>query len=707
MRLFAFFFLVAGAHAVQTFAPRGPFSKIIKMLNNLQVELQSEYDTEKKIFDKWLCWAQNLQGESKQIAGTTAESIAGLQGDANADAAEQSRLQQEQAEHQVDANRAHNAILNAKSLREKENEKFIQEQKDLQECVAQTRDALKALAKVGAVGAASGGIGELGYETTGFLQANTAIADKLKVLNIKNKNLEPDQLDALNSFLQGKTSNASLEQVAGMLRSIEDTCSDDLGEVQKAEKDRQQSYLAVFESNSKLLEASTESANTKSSRAAKKLQSSVDASNTLQEMEEKQRQNQLTMQTLEREIPARKTMQDHRSTAIRDEISAIQQATAVLAEARSLSFMEVSSKTKSEKKEAVRQEGVQQLEKLSEQDADVAMIALQLSNKATTFEKVISLIRDMLKNVSKDQEDAQAQYEYCEKSTAELAAAQEKLSNQGKVHEATTEREKSQQEQVSEELRNEQDQIRNNGIAAKDAGAQRQAENEEFQKAAGEATKTADLLQRAIEVLETYYSGRSGAGEGTAGSVSTATGGYALIQEHSEESQPYFSPIATPDLTDDGTQAINGGPSINGEEPIGNPNKQWGGSKKGRQAVTLLQQAIHEQKADMQAARDAETEAVEEYTVLMQRLEASTQAAQGAIIELNMQLARSQAAMVKAEKDAYTNGKDTEVNRAARLVNDKECTDVLQTYMQRTAVREQELSAMNSVLAVLRSYNEG
>merc|ERR1719183_1725066 len=149
-----------------------------------------------------------------------------------------------------------------------------------------------------------------------------------------------------------------------MLRSIEDNCSDNLRGVQKAEQDRQQSYLDVFESNSKLLAASTESANTKTSRAAAKLQASVDAANSRQEMEEKTRQAQLQLQTLERDIPARKAVQEQRSHAIQDEIRAIQEATAALAEAREyVSFLELSAKTKDEKKDAAREEGVKMLAK--------------------------------------------------------------------------------------------------------------------------------------------------------------------------------------------------------------------------------------------------------------------------------------------------------------------------------------------------------
>jgi len=707
MRLFAIFFLVAGAHAVSysSFAPRGPFSKIIKMLNNLQVELQGEYDNEKKIFDKWLCWAQKLQGQAQEIVSNTNDEIVELQSSTKSAAAEQARLQQEAAEHQIDAERAHNAITNAKTLREKENEKFIEEQSDLTECVSQTRDALDALAKVGANGAANAGIGELGYETTGFLQANSGIAAKLKSLNIKSKHLDADQQDALNSFLQGKTSNASIEQVAGMLRSIEDSCSDNLSAIQKAEKDRQQSYVEVFESNSKLLAASTESANTKTSRAAAKLQASVDAANSRQEAEERTRQAQLQLQTLERDIPARKATQEQRAHAIQDEIAAIQQATAALAEAREyVSLLEVSSKTRDEKKDAARAEGAAVLAKVSEKDSNVAMIALQLKNKNTTFDRVITLIKDMIQMVEKDQANAKSHFEYCEKSSSELAAQQDKLENQGKVLEATIEKEKATQEQLGEQLRDEQDQIRNNGIAAKDAAEQRKNENEEFNQSETDGTKTLDLLQRAIEVLQAYYSGVSGAGEATAGSVSTATGGFGFIQLHEATTSTFTIPPS--DLTEGGGAHVQGRPSINGEEPIGSPNKQWGGSKKGRQVVTLLQSAINDQKAEMQAARDAEEEAVAEYTAVTSRLEESTNAAQTAITEINMQLSRSQQSMVKAEKDQVNHGKDSEINRAARLVNDKECTDLLQTYMQRSAVRKQEVEAMNAVMAVLRNYSE-
>jgi len=338
------------------------------------------------------------------------------------------------------------------------------------------------------------------------------------------------------------------------------------------------------------------------------------------------------------------------------------------------------------------------------------MIAMQLKTEGTTFDRVIRLISDMMANVERDQQAAQAKFEWCEKSTEDLASQKDKLENDGKVLEASIEKEKATQEQLGESLRAEQDQIRNNGIAAKDAADQHTNENADFNRAEMDGTKTLDLLQRAIEVLQAYYSSVSGAGEGTAGSASTATGGYGFIQLHAKTSQPdpytNFAVTPTADLTNNDLGNLAGAASANGIEPMGSPNKAWGGSKKGRQAVAMLQQAMNDQKADMQAARDTESESVAEYTAMTNRLEASTQAAQESITEINMQLARSQQSMVSAEKNEVAHGKDSEINRAARLVNDKECTDLLQTYMQRSAIRKQEVEAMNAVMQVLRNYQD-
>lgn len=719
MRLLAFSLLLAGAHGFRAAAPRGPFTKIVNLLNHLTVELQSEHDNEKKIFDKWLCWAQKLQGKCENIVADADQQINELQAKVAKDEAQKGALLQEVAEHQIDAERAQAAIENAKSLREQENAKFMVEQSEHSDCVNKCQEALQALAKVGTNGAANVGIGELGYETGAFLQAHTEIANKLKSLKIKERNLSPDQIDALDSFLQGKTSNASLEQVAGMLRSIEDQCATSLSAARNEEEARQTSYVQVFEANSKLLAASTESANTKNSRAANKLQSATDTANTLAEIEEEQRQAQLQIQMLQKDIPTRKTLQEKRNEAIKDEIRAIQEAINFLGEARSISvsFLEVSSKIRDEKKEAARKEAADKLSEISKQDSNVAMIALQVKSGGTAFDKVIKMVDDMISNIEKDQKEAKAHFEYCEQSTADLAAAQDKLANDGKVLEATIEKEKAIQEDLGAQLRAEQDQIRNNGIAAKDASEQRQAENAEFKAQEDAALKQRDLLNRAIEVLEAYYSTVQGAGEGAEGSVSTATGGFSFVQisEHANPLGSAYGPYGPSDTTyastlaplpSDMTISIAGGPSNMGEdEPRGIANKQWAGSKKGRSAVSLLQDAINENEKESQARRNDENECQAEYQALQQRLDESTEAAREAICEINLQLARSQQDMVKAETDQGMWKRDTEINRATRLVNDKECTDLLQTYMQRSAVRKQEVEALNSVRAVLRNYN--
>lgn len=713
MRLFAISLLLAGAHAVQTGvnAPRGPFSKIIKLLDNLMVEIQAQYDTEKKLGDDWICWAQKLQGQKEEVAANADANLMDMQSRIDSAAASYGQLSGEVAEATADAEKYQATIENAKTLRAKENEKHTDEVGKLADCVQQSREASQALAKVGATGAAVGGIGELGYDTGSFLQAHTEIQEKLKHLNIKDKNLDPDQLDALNSFLQGKTSSASLEQVAGMLRAIEEQCTKDLDYENKVERERQTSYLHLYESNTALLAAATESANTKTSRQAAELQKRVNAQNEMQDLQNIGRDARKVLQQLEHDIPTKKSMFEQRQTDMMAEKAAIAEAVRALTDARSyVSLLEVSSKTKDEKKEAIRKEGVEQLSKIADKDPNVAMIALQLQSKSFSFSKIIQLVAEMIANVEKDEANARAKFDFCEKSTVDLKNQADRLSDQGQSMESQIEIERANQEAIQGQINDEDDQMANNKAAIESAGKQRASEVDEYKKAQADGQKTNDLLNRAIQVLRAYYSGQNGAGEGVAGAVSTATGGWAFIQMHSEVPTNYdpYPPADTDEAFSTSAlsnlHGVQGRASNMGDEPTGVPNTQWGGTKQGQAAITMLQEAINDSKAEMDARAAAEAECQAEFDGLCARLQESSDTCRDTKIELNMALSESQQRMTSNEQGLKMHRKDTELNRAARLVNDKECKVLLETYLQRSQVRQMEINSMNSVKVVLENY---
>lgn len=729
MRFFTISALIVAAHALQLHATapsKGPFRKIINLLNNLRTEIQTEAAAEKKIFDHWLCWAQNLQGSSQQISDDSSDKIAQAQATRESAAADQARLQQEAAEHNIDAERAHSSIEQAKSLREHENAQFVKDQDNLQACIKQSRAALDALAKAGTSGAASTGIGELGYETTGFLQANTEMVKELKHLATQSKALDDDQQDALTSFLEGKTSGANAEQVAGMLRSIEDNCMRDMDAVTEQENARQTSYHATYDSNSKLLAASTEAANTKTARAADKLQESVDAANQVAELEISLKAAQQRLAMLNAEIPLRKKQATQRQTDMNAEVAAINEAMNALYDADS-SFLQVSVRTHAHERAGetteLRKEAMTALKKAVDKDPRVAMIALQLNSKAVSFERVIKLINDMTTQVERDQKAADDHYAYCEKRTQELKEEKEKLANHGQVLQATIDREVATQESLSNEENEQNDQLRENGKARSDATENRNNDAESYRTAQAESDKTIELLSRAIEVLAAYYDGQSGAGEGTQGSVSMATGGFGFIQLGGVIDDIDGAAVSTGTASTDGSAASGrpvqvfttaapnmytalGGPSVLGVEPDGISNKSWGGSKKGRMAVKMLQEAKDDAAQAQSQAQTNEQESAAEYNALMTRLEESDQACKVALIEIRNQQARSQEKMVMAEQNQAVHAKDLEMNRAARLLNDKECADLLNTHVARTAVRKQEIEAMNSAIAVLRNYQD-
>merc|ERR1719375_1658743 len=107
-----------------------PMRKIITMLQDMAKEVEREGEAEKAIFEKALC---ACEGGEKELDKTIADSQAAIEewtAKTESGNAESAQLTQEVADHKTSAATAKSDLSEATTLRDKEHDAFLAEEKD-------------------------------------------------------------------------------------------------------------------------------------------------------------------------------------------------------------------------------------------------------------------------------------------------------------------------------------------------------------------------------------------------------------------------------------------------------------------------------------------------------------------------------------------------------------------------------------------------
>merc|ERR1719335_1591246 len=107
-----------------------PMRRIITMLQDMAKEVAREGEIEKEIFDKALCACEGGDKDLQKVIDDSTVAIEETTSKIESETAEQAQLTQEIADHKTNAETAKKDLEQATMLREKDNKKFVAEEKD-------------------------------------------------------------------------------------------------------------------------------------------------------------------------------------------------------------------------------------------------------------------------------------------------------------------------------------------------------------------------------------------------------------------------------------------------------------------------------------------------------------------------------------------------------------------------------------------------
>merc|ERR1719197_2415151 len=373
------------------------------MLQSMQKKVTAEGKKEKELFEKFMCYCKNgkaaLEASIEAAKNKNANLLSAIE--ETEAALKQTKADLKSAKENRAA--AKEAMVKATAIREKEAAAFAKESGDDKTNIAAMKKATVAIEK---------GMGG------SFLQ--TAAANTLKQLSITMDISSMDR-DMITAFLTQSSESGYVPQsgqIVGILKQMTDTMEKDLAEITAAEEKAIKDYEGLMAAKTKEVNALTKEIEAKTARVGELgvqlVTQKEDISDTLKQLKEDEaflKDLEKNCATKDEEHAANMKLRAQELLALADTIKILNDDDALELFKKTLptpSFLQVAATGKAVKANALI--ALQQ----SKGDFRLNLIALALKGKKVSFEKVITMIDEMVVLLGKEQVADDDKKEYCE-----------------------------------------------------------------------------------------------------------------------------------------------------------------------------------------------------------------------------------------------------------------------------------------------------
>jgi len=498
MAAIRFFVVVTVASASQqgasTHLTANPIRKVVTMLQNMQKKVVAEGEKEKELFDKYMCYCKTSGGDLSKSISDAETKIPELESAIKEAEAKKAQLDEDVKQHQADRAAAKSAMAEATALREKEAAAYAKESSEDSANIAACAQAYTAIEK--GMGAA-------------FLQSQTAS----RVLRIAQKRQEAD-LVAFLSGTQGENYAPASGSIVGILKQMQDEMEADFAEAKAAEEAAIKAYDTLMQAKTKEVNALTKAIEEKMQRAGELAVEIVEMKNDLGDTAAALIEDKKFLADLEKNC---KTKADEWEVIVKtrsEELLALADTIKILNDDDALelfkktlpsaaSFMQVESSSAIRANALAAIRSAQRSSKFDRHHLD--FIALAIQGKKIGFEKVITMIDEMVQTLKTEQVDDDNKKEYC---GTELDSADDKkksLEHSISDLETVIADTKEAIATLEEEIDALEKSIKALDKAVAEATEQRKEENEEYTELMASDSAAKELLGFAKNRLNKFY----------------------------------------------------------------------------------------------------------------------------------------------------------------------------------------------------------
>jgi len=477
-----------------------PVRKVVTMLQTMQKKVEAEGEKQKELYDKFMCYCKNSGGDLAASIGDAETKVSELPSAVEEAEGQLGQLKEDLKKAQTDRAAAKAAIAEATAIREKEAGEFGGVSTDLKTNIAAIGKAVAALEK-GAGGA--------------FLQTQAATVLRNLVEN-DNKMLDVDR-DDLTSFLsQGSDYAPASGAITGILKQMSDTMTASLDEATAAENDSIKNFDGLVASKTKEIDALTAAVETKTSQIGELGVQIVQMKEDLSDAGESLLEDKKFLADLEKNCAIKEKEWSIICKTRSEELLALADTIKILNDddalemfkktlpGASASLMQVKVSTSSMREQALAVlQAARGAKKDDRQRLDYIMLAIR--GKKFGFDKVLTMIDNMVELLGSEQLDDNDKKEYCEMQLDHADDKKKGLERDVSKLEAAIESSKESITTLTGEI-----EALSAGIAALDkqvaeATEQRKEENSDYTTLMANDAAAKDILAFAKNRLNKFY----------------------------------------------------------------------------------------------------------------------------------------------------------------------------------------------------------
>jgi len=502
MKIAALVATVACVHAAENreAAQANPIRKVVNMLQTMQKKVEAEGEKQKELFDKFMCYCKNSGGDLATSIADAETKVSELPSAVEEAVGQLGQLKEDLKKAQTDRAAAKAAIAEATAIREKEAGEFAGLSTDLKTNIAAVGKAVAALEK-GAGGA--------------FLQTQSAQVLRNLVEN-DSKMLDVDR-DDLTSFLsQGSDYAPASGAITGILKQMQDTMTASLGDATGTEDESIKNFDELVASKNKEINALTASIESKTSQIGELGVQIVQMKEDLSDAGESLLDDKKFLADLETNCALKEKEWSIICKTRSEELLALADTIKILNDddalemfkktlpGASASLMQVKVSTSS-----MREQALAVLEAARGAKTDdrhrIDYIMLAIRGKKFGFDKVLTMIDNMVELLGTEQLDDNDKKEYCEMQFDNADDKKKGLERDVSKLEAAIEQSKESITTLTSEIK-----ALSDGIAALDkqvaeATEQRKEENSDYTTLMANDAAAKDILAFAKNRLNKFY----------------------------------------------------------------------------------------------------------------------------------------------------------------------------------------------------------
>jgi hypothetical protein len=382
-----------------------PIRRVVTMLQSMQKKVEAEGEKETALFEKFMCYCKNGRGALEASLDAAKDKNEQLISSIEETGAALKQTKSDLAGAQDSRREAKAAVAKATAIREKEAAAYAKESGDAKTNIAAMKKATAAVSQ-GMGGAA-------------FLQTRTASIVKDLSIKMDLSDVDREMMTAFLSQGQGEDAGYAPQSgsIVGILKQMTDTMSADLASATSDEQASIKDFDGLMAAKTKEINTLTKEIETKTARIGELGVELVTQKEDLDDTSKAFMEDTQFLKDLEKDCKTKEAEWSKICQIRSEELLAIGETIKILNDDDALdlfkktlpspSLIQLTVSSKQLKRQA--------LATLSKGKGDFRMnlIALALKGKKVSFDKVITMIDDMVALLKKEQIEDNDKKEYC------------------------------------------------------------------------------------------------------------------------------------------------------------------------------------------------------------------------------------------------------------------------------------------------------